>query len=66
MSNALNERGKFCTDQKKSRFPSRTKMKQQGDHTKNVCKKDNKMTLWFELDDTGCGMSETKQKTNYL
>ena len=52
-SNNLNDVGNFCTDQKKSRFPNWTKMKQQGDHTKN--EKDNKMTLWFELDDTGCG-----------
>lgn len=58
-------------DQKKSRFPNRTKMKQQGDHTKNAFKKDNKMTLWFELDDTGCGMSKANhkrhdKKMNYL
>ncbi|XP_023538992.1 histidine kinase 1-like isoform X1 [Cucurbita pepo subsp. pepo] len=57
-SNNLNDVGNFCTDQKKSRFPNWTKMKQQGDHTKN--EKDNKMTLWFELDDTGCGMDPRK------
>ncbi|CAK9321400.1 unnamed protein product [Citrullus colocynthis] len=59
-SNTLKETGKFSMDQKKSRFPNRTKMKQQGDHTKNAFKKDNKMTLWFELDDTGCGIDPSK------
>lgn len=33
-----------------------------GDPTKNACKKDKKMTLWFELDDTGCGMSKANQR----
>ncbi|KAG7015823.1 Histidine kinase 1 [Cucurbita argyrosperma subsp. argyrosperma] len=59
-SNTLKEMGKSCMDQKKSRFPNRTKMKQHGDHMKNAFKKDNKMTLWFELDDTGCGIDPSK------
>lgn len=31
------------------------KWKQQGNHMKKACKKDNRMILWFEVDDTGCG-----------
>jgi hypothetical protein len=33
------------------------KLRQHGNHLKKACKKENKMILWFEIDDTGCGMN---------
>jgi hypothetical protein len=36
------------------------KLRQQGNHLKKACKKENKMILWFEIDDTGCGMNPKK------
>ena len=37
--------------------PSHKAKLKQGNHVKNAPKKDNnKMVLWFEVDDTGCGM----------
>ncbi|GAB4847551.1 Histidine kinase 1, variant 2 [Ancistrocladus abbreviatus] len=39
------------------------KSMQQGPFTKNTPKKDNKMTLWFEVDDTGCGIDPSKWET---
>ena len=32
---------------------------------KKAWKKDNKMILWFEIDDTGCGMNLKKYLKNY-
>ncbi|KAG5245519.1 histidine kinase family protein [Salix suchowensis] len=36
-----------------------------GNHTKKAWKKDNKMILWFEIDDTGCGMNLKKCLKKY-
>lgn len=41
-------------DHKNSRPSHKAKLKQ-GNHVKKAPKKDNKMILWFEVDDTGCG-----------
>lgn len=38
---------------------------QQEIHAKKVPKKDNKMILWFEVDDTGCGM-RLRTELSYL
>jgi hypothetical protein len=32
-------------------------MKQHENHSKNTSNIDNKMILWFEVDDIGCGMT---------
>lgn len=41
-------------DQKNLRRSHKAKLKQ-GNHVKKAQKKDDKMILWFEVDDTGCG-----------
>ncbi|OVA19612.1 Signal transduction response regulator [Macleaya cordata] len=55
-SNAL----KLATDQKESRSSPKIKSKQHGNHEKRTSKKDNKIVLWFEVDDTGCGIDPIK------
>ncbi|XP_017628769.1 histidine kinase 1-like isoform X1 [Gossypium arboreum] len=58
--NVCSDSGKFSPDQKKPLSALKTKLKQHGNHTKKAGKKDNKMILWFEVDDTGCGIDRSK------
>ncbi|KAF2306259.1 hypothetical protein GH714_016078 [Hevea brasiliensis] len=58
--NAFNETTKFPLDQKKARCALKTKLRQQGNHMKKTSKKENKVILWFEVDDTGCGIDPSK------
>ncbi|CAK9156988.1 unnamed protein product [Ilex paraguariensis] len=58
-NNSSNTR-KFPINHKDSRSAPKMKLKRQGSHEKRSCKKDNKMVLWFEVDDTGCGIDPTK------
>lgn len=46
---------RISLDQKSLRSSHKAKLKQ-GNNAKKNPKKDNKMVLWFEVDDTGCGM----------
>ncbi|KAF2306279.1 hypothetical protein GH714_016200 [Hevea brasiliensis] len=57
---AFNETTKFPLDQKKARCALKTKLRQQGNHMKKTSKKENKVILWFEVDDTGCGIDPSK------
>ncbi|KAI4327753.1 hypothetical protein L6164_020178 [Bauhinia variegata] len=50
----------FPLDQKKSRSAQKIRVKQHENHVKKASKKDNKMILWFEVDDTGCGIDPSK------
>ncbi|KAJ6740461.1 OSMOSENSOR HISTIDINE KINASE [Salix purpurea] len=50
----------FHLDQKKMRCSIKPKLRQQGNHLKKACKKENKMIIWFEIDDTGCGIDPSK------
>ncbi|CBI17350.3 unnamed protein product, partial [Vitis vinifera] len=59
-SNAYGNSGKFPLNQKASRSALKAKFKQHRNHAKRACKKNNKMTLWFEVDDTGCGIDPSK------
>ncbi|KAE8715930.1 Histidine kinase 1 [Hibiscus syriacus] len=58
--NVSSDSGKFSPDQKKPLSALKTKLKQHGNHMKKASKKDNKMILWFEVDDTGCGIDPSK------
>ncbi|EXC35337.1 Histidine kinase 1 [Morus notabilis] len=58
--NTVSNKGKFSVDQKKQRCAHKMKLRHQGNHTKEVPKKDNKKILWFEVDDTGCGIDPSK------
>ncbi|PSS00467.1 Histidine kinase [Actinidia chinensis var. chinensis] len=51
---------KFPLNQKESRFMHKMSLKQHVNHTKRSCKKENKVILWFEVDDTGCGIDPSK------
>lgn len=55
--NTFSNTEKFTLDQKKSWCAHKMKLRHQGNHTQKTPKKDNKMILWFEVDDTGCGMN---------
>ncbi|KAK9285901.1 hypothetical protein L1049_025102 [Liquidambar formosana] len=51
---------KFPLNQKESRAALMAKLKQHGSHARRASKKDNKIILWFEVDDTGCGIDPSK------
>ena len=55
--NTISNKGKLPLEQKKPWCANKVKMKHQANHTKDAPKKDNKKILWFEVDDTGCGMN---------
>ncbi|KAG6768185.1 hypothetical protein POTOM_027082 [Populus tomentosa] len=59
LNNTYNDT-QFHLDQKKMRCAIKPKLRQQGNHLKKACKKENKMILWFEIDDTGCGIDPSK------
>ncbi|XP_043810032.1 histidine kinase 1 isoform X2 [Manihot esculenta] len=61
--NTFNGATKFPLDQKKARCTLKTKLRQQGNHIKKATKKENKVILWFEVDDTGCGIDPSKWET---
>ena len=51
-------------DRRKPWAPMKTKQVQHRNHLQKSCKNANKMVLWFEVDDTGCGM--TLEFPNYM
>ncbi|CAL5322766.1 unnamed protein product [Camellia sinensis] len=51
---------KFHLNPKESWSTHKTILKQYVNHAKRSCKKDNKVILWFEVDDTGCGIDPSK------
>ncbi|XP_020217820.1 histidine kinase 1 isoform X2 [Cajanus cajan] len=50
----------FHLDQKKSRSLQKCREKPNANHSKKTSLKDNKVILWFEVDDTGCGIDPSK------
>ncbi|XP_038721417.1 histidine kinase 1-like isoform X1 [Tripterygium wilfordii] len=56
----LDDTGKFLLHQKKALCALNTILKHQGHHMRKACKRDNKVILWFEVDDTGCGIDPSK------
>ncbi|TKY70318.1 Histidine kinase 1 [Spatholobus suberectus] len=50
----------FPLDQKKSRSLQKFREKPNANHAKKTSIKDNKVILWFEVDDTGCGIDPSK------
>lgn len=55
--NTLTSTRKCSLDQKDPRSTPATKFKLLRSHDKRFCRKDNKMILYFEVEDTGCGTS---------
>ncbi|XP_027345481.1 histidine kinase 1-like isoform X2 [Abrus precatorius] len=58
--NSCSDNAKFPLQQKKSRCSQKARVKQQENHAKRTSTRDNKMILWFEVDDTGCGIDPSK------
>ncbi|WCJ32650.1 histidine kinase 1 [Euphorbia peplus] len=58
--NTFNDTTKFPLDHKKLRCAFKTKLRQQASHMRKASKKENKVVLWFEIDDTGCGIDSSK------
>ncbi|KAK7262971.1 hypothetical protein RJT34_30554 [Clitoria ternatea] len=58
--NSCNAGANYFLEQKKSRSSQKTKVKQYENHAKKTSDRDNKMILWFEVDDTGCGIDPSK------
>ncbi|KAE8694013.1 Histidine kinase 1 [Hibiscus syriacus] len=52
--------GKFSPDLKKPLSALKTKLKHHGNHMKKASKRDNKIVLWFEVEDTGSGIDPSK------
>ncbi|KAF5753053.1 Histidine kinase 1 [Tripterygium wilfordii] len=58
--NTLDDTRKFLLHQKKALFALNAILKHQRNHMRKACKRDNKVILWFEVDDTGCGIDPSK------
>lgn len=58
--NSYGDSENFTLEQKQFGCSSKTKMKQHENHSKKTSNIDNKMILWFEVDDTGCGIDPSK------
>ncbi|RDX82119.1 Histidine kinase 1, partial [Mucuna pruriens] len=58
--NSCSDNTNFPLEKKKSRCSQKTRAKQHENHAKRTPNRDNKMILWFEVDDTGCGIDPSK------
>ncbi|KAK9062053.1 hypothetical protein SSX86_019237 [Deinandra increscens subsp. villosa] len=54
------ENGNFSLTRKALWPGPKNKLIQQKSQEKSSCKKDNRVILWFEVDDTGCGIDPSK------
>lgn len=52
---SLHDETSLIVDRKKQWAPMKTKLVHHRNHLHKSCKNENKMVLWFEVDDTGCG-----------
>ncbi|KAF7809639.1 histidine kinase 1 [Senna tora] len=59
-ANSCSDDANFPLDQKKPWMGQKSRVRQHEGHPKKTSKKDNKMILWFEVDDTGCGIDPSK------
>ncbi|KFK40157.1 hypothetical protein AALP_AA3G337600 [Arabis alpina] len=58
--NSLHDEMSLTGDRKKPWAPIKTKLVHHRNHSQKSCKNENKMVLWFEVDDTGCGIDPSK------
>ena len=56
-TNYCSDSGNLPFDPKRSRTSQKIGVKQHENHGKKAPEKDDRMILWFEVDDTGCGMN---------
>ncbi|CAI8609014.1 unnamed protein product [Vicia faba] len=59
-SNFYGDNESFTPEPKKLVCSPKTRMKQHENHAKKTSNSDNKMIIWFEVDDTGCGIDPSK------
>ncbi|XP_009612595.1 histidine kinase 1 isoform X2 [Nicotiana tomentosiformis] len=59
-ANTFSRTGNFPLNQKDSWSAPKVKLKRQESQGKKLSKKDNKMILWFEVEDSGCGIDPSK------
>ncbi|CAH8350110.1 unnamed protein product [Eruca vesicaria subsp. sativa] len=57
---SLHDEMSLTVDRKKPWVPMKTKLVHHRNHLQKSCKNENKMVLWFEVDDTGCGIDPSK------
>jgi hypothetical protein len=55
--NTVSRKGRFPVEHNKRWCGNKMKLRHQSNHAKEALKKENKKILWFEVDDTGCGMA---------
>ncbi|WZZ02844.1 hypothetical protein YC2023_088765 [Brassica napus] len=58
--NSLHDEMSLTVDRKKPWAPVKTKLVHHRNHLHKSCKNENKIVLWFEVDDTGCGIDPSK------
>ncbi|XP_061367732.1 histidine kinase 1 isoform X2 [Gastrolobium bilobum] len=58
--NSCTDSPNFPLDLKKSRSLQKSREKPNSNHAKRTSIRDNKLILWFEVDDTGCGIDPSK------
>ncbi|KAE9450290.1 hypothetical protein C3L33_17792, partial [Rhododendron williamsianum] len=58
--NTCSDTMKFPVDAKEPWNTRKGNLKQYVNHPKRCCKNENKVVLWFEVDDTGCGIDPSK------
>ncbi|CAJ1942327.1 unnamed protein product [Sphenostylis stenocarpa] len=58
--NACRDNTNSPLQKKKSWYSQKNRTKQHENHAKRTSNRDNKMILWFEVDDTGCGIDPSK------
>ncbi|CAN8271222.1 unnamed protein product [Cochlearia groenlandica] len=57
---SLDDEMSLTVDRKKPWAPMKTKLVHHRNQLQKSCKNENKMVLWFEVDDTGCGIDPSK------
>ncbi|KAJ0254320.1 Histidine kinase 1 [Hirschfeldia incana] len=57
---SLHDEMSLNVDRKKPWAPMKTKLVHHRNHLQKSCKNENKLVLWFEVDDTGCGIDPSK------
>ncbi|KAJ1398676.1 Signal transduction response regulator, receiver domain [Sesbania bispinosa] len=58
--NSCRDNANLLLEQKKSGCSQKNRTKQHENQAKRTSNSDNKMILWFEVDDTGCGIDPSK------
>ncbi|KAL4342683.1 hypothetical protein HN51_060966 [Arachis hypogaea] len=58
--NPCSDNANYLMEEKNLQCAQKTRARQHENHAKRTSKRDNKAILWFEVDDTGCGIDPSK------